>query len=39
MYRFWYALRILGAAALLGFVALILLAIFGVDTGLLGRRS
>jgi len=31
-------LRILGALALLGFVVLILLAIFGVDVGLLGRR-
>jgi hypothetical protein len=38
VYKFVYALRILGAIALLGFVALILLSIFGVDTGLLGRR-
>lgn len=37
MYRLWYAFRILGAIALLGFVGLIILAIFGVDTGLLGR--
>jgi hypothetical protein len=39
MYRLLYAFRILGAVALLGFVALIILAIFGVDTGLLGRRN
>lgn len=37
MYRFWYALRILGAVALLGFAALIFLSIFGVDLGLLGH--
>lgn len=37
MYRFWYAMRILGAVAMLGFVALILLTIFGVDVGLFRR--
>jgi hypothetical protein len=37
MYRFWYALRILGAVAMLGFVGLILLSIFGVDVGLFRR--
>jgi|GEM_PF-3074858 hypothetical protein len=37
MYRFWYAMRILGAAAMLGFVALIMLSIFGVDVGLFRR--
>jgi hypothetical protein len=39
LYKIVYALRIIGAIALLGFVALIFLAIFGVDTGLLGRRQ
>lgn len=39
LYQFIYALRILGAVALLGFAALIILAIFGVDVGLLGSRS
>lgn len=39
LYRLFYVFRILGAIALLGFVALIILAIFGVDVGLLGRRD
>ena len=37
MYRFWYAMRILGAVAMLDFVALIMLSVFGVDVGLFRR--
>jgi hypothetical protein len=31
MYRFWYAMRILGAVLMLDFVGLIFLSLFGVD--------
>ncbi len=37
MYRFWYAMRILGAVAMLCFVGRILLSISGVDVGLFRR--
>lgn len=35
MYRFWYITRALGAVMLLVFAGLMILTLFGVDTGLL----
>jgi hypothetical protein len=37
MYRFWYAIRILGAVFMLGVAGLIILSLFGVDVGLFRR--
>jgi hypothetical protein len=37
VYRFWYAIRILGAIVMLGMAGLIMLSLFGVDVGLFRR--
>ena len=38
MYRLFYAIRILGAVLMLGVAGLIILTLFGVDTGLFRPR-
>ena len=37
MYRVWYAIRIFGAIFMLGLAGLLILTLFGVDTGLFRR--
>jgi hypothetical protein len=37
MYRFWYAIRILGAVLMLGVAGLLILSLFGVNVGLFRR--